>query len=514
MNDATLSGPAIDGRDRTGISVRDAALVVALLVAAAAILAFAWVGYLGSDDVTYATGAYGWLREFPYVGGHGTIRYTITWPIALSFLAFGEGEFQLVLPTICYFAALVIFTYLCVARLLDRQTAVLAGILVMTLPLFAVQATTASADITELVFIVASVWLFYVASISERPSLLLLASGATAGLAWLTRETAVALLLFYGLSFLAGYRIKRWQYFVMGAGFMAVWGCELIYLYVMTGNPLYRVFISLNHDSTVTRALDVAGNIFVHPAINPLVMLLVNQEFAAFFWVAIPVVALLLAKRVLPGRYVEIGRLWSLVAIVWFLFFAVNSSLLPLNPRYVAPTAYGAAIVVAIFLRALWLERRSWVAGVTFAGIVAANLAAIHAENRDYMFGERALAIFVSEGERSVRTDPDTAHRALQLLEWERTEQRVIAAAPAPGQLYFYNPIRAGFPSRLVKEADAAKYRPGPAWEVVWQLQPQPKLIGRVLKAAHLDRLIPEGLMRRLYLPHPGVTVYRVPPPQ
>ncbi len=64
-------------------------------------LGFAWVGYLGSDDVTYVTGAYGWLREFPYVGGHGTIRYLITWPIALSFLILGEGEFQMILPTIC-----------------------------------------------------------------------------------------------------------------------------------------------------------------------------------------------------------------------------------------------------------------------------------------------------------------------------------------------------------------------------------------------------------------------------
>jgi hypothetical protein len=296
----------------------------------------------------------------------------------------------------------------------------------------------------------------------------------------------------------------------MGAGFFAVWGCELVYLYAMTGNPLYRIFISLHHDSTVTRAVDVAGNLFVHPAINPLVMLLVNQEFAAFFWIAIPVILLLLARRALPGPYQEIARLWSLLAITWFLFFAVNSSLLPLNPRYVAPTAYGAAIAVAIFLRWLWFERRFRTAAILLGTIIAANFAAIHVENRDYMFGERALTNFVAEG-RSVRTDPDTAHRALQLLEWQRTERHVVAGAPVPGELYFYNPIRAGFPSRLVAPGDAPKYRPAAGWEVVWQSQPQPKLAGRVLKALTLDRVVPEGLMRRLYLPHPGATVYRVP---
>ena len=211
MNNAALSRPGIGIRDRSGLGLRDAAAVVLLLAVMAAVLGFAWVGYLGSDDVTYVTGAYGWLREFPYVGGHGTIRYLITWPIALSFLILGEGEFQMILPTICYFAVLIALTYLCMSRVLDRSTAMVAAILVMTLPLFAVQATTASADITELTFIVTSVWLFYFASLRARPAILLFASGAAAGLAWLTRETAVALLLFYGLAFLAGYRIRRWQ---------------------------------------------------------------------------------------------------------------------------------------------------------------------------------------------------------------------------------------------------------------------------------------------------------------
>ena len=510
MSDVAFGTNAIGRDGRSARGFHDFVLIILILAATVAVLSFAWVGFLGSDDVTYVVGAYGWLQHFPYVGGHGTIRYLITVPIAISFRLFGEGEFQMILPTILYFAGLVVITYWFVARLIDRATAILAAILLVTLPLLAVQATTASADITEMVFIAASVWLYCLAAQSQRQAALLFGAGACAGLGWLTRETTVALVLFYGLAFLAGYRVKRSHYFIIGAGFLAVWSCELIYLWIMTGNPLYRIHISLHHDPTVTRQFDSAGNVFVHPAINPLLMLLINQEFGAFFWLAIPACIIVATRRSIDGQARKVAMLWIWVGLTWFLFFAVNSSLLPLNPRYATPTAYGAVIATAVLLRDLWSTQRTW-AVLILVGLLLTNLAAIHVENRDYMFGERALAAFVAEQHRVVYTDPDTAHRAQQLLEWERGEALVQAGAPRAGELFFYNPTRAGIPSRLVKPEDTGQYRPSAAWQTVWTAQPTPKLAGRILRTFGVDRFIPESLMRRLYLPHPGVTVYRIP---
>ena len=68
-----------------GIQTGRRGLWIGLLLFAL-LLAFAWVGFLASDDVTYARGAYGWMEHFPYVGGHGTIRYPITIPMALSLI--------------------------------------------------------------------------------------------------------------------------------------------------------------------------------------------------------------------------------------------------------------------------------------------------------------------------------------------------------------------------------------------------------------------------------------------
>ena len=53
-------------------------LLVMLLIGYVALVALFWVGFIASDDVTFAEGAYGWIEQFPFVGGHGTIRYPLT----------------------------------------------------------------------------------------------------------------------------------------------------------------------------------------------------------------------------------------------------------------------------------------------------------------------------------------------------------------------------------------------------------------------------------------------------
>ena len=84
---------------------RSGSILLAILFLA--LTAWAWVGFLGSDDVTYAIGAYGWIEQFPFVGGHGTIRYPITIPMAFSFLTFGHNEYAMVLPSYLAMVALL-----------------------------------------------------------------------------------------------------------------------------------------------------------------------------------------------------------------------------------------------------------------------------------------------------------------------------------------------------------------------------------------------------------------------
>ncbi len=47
----------------------------------------------------------------------------------------------------------------------------------------------------------------------------------------------------------------------------------------MTGHPLNRWDVAFHHDSHIDRAANLEGDLLVQPAIDPLLVLLVNEDF-------------------------------------------------------------------------------------------------------------------------------------------------------------------------------------------------------------------------------------------
>ena len=127
-------------------------------------------------------------------------------------------------------------------------------------------------------FLLLSFYLFVNALHSAKSTALLFWSGAAAGMAFITRETGIFIVPFFAILFLMGLRKSRKEYLMIALGFLSIWGLEILYLWIMTGDPLYRFNISINHDSTIDRQVDVAGNLIVHPLVDPLLVLLFNQE--------------------------------------------------------------------------------------------------------------------------------------------------------------------------------------------------------------------------------------------
>ena len=65
------------------------------LLFAALMVAFAWVGWIGSDDARHIGSALGWYEQFPYLPqGHGEFRHFIPLPAALSFTLFLYSSFE------------------------------------------------------------------------------------------------------------------------------------------------------------------------------------------------------------------------------------------------------------------------------------------------------------------------------------------------------------------------------------------------------------------------------------
>ena len=239
---------------RTTIEIAGLSLLLVL------VLRFSWIGFLASDDWSYLNAAKGWVEQSPYVGhNHWALRHTLVLLLALVVRGFSVTEFNLTLPTLSYFCAVLVLTYCVIRQLFGRTSAVVTTGLVILTPLFAEQATIAGVDIVEMFFVLLSLWLFYRATLSGQPRPLLLATGIAAGLAWLSRETTIGLLAFYGLLFLLGKYFPRRLYWLMAAGMLAVLVGELLYFYAIAGEPFHRIRVVYDADSSgwcrcVTRA--------------------------------------------------------------------------------------------------------------------------------------------------------------------------------------------------------------------------------------------------------------------
>jgi hypothetical protein len=334
-----------------------------------------------------------------------------------------------------------------------------------------------------------------------------------AGCAFLTRETAIFIAVFYALFFLAGHRFHRKYYLWIAAGFLSVWGLELLYLGLMTGDPLYRFHISLHHDSTINRNIDLAGNVIVTPLLDPMLVLLLNQEFMVLFFLAVPLGGWLCFSSSIAPRVRHFARVIALFGIVWFLCIAAAQKLLPLNPRYFMITCAAASILTGMALAQIDWKKRSWLWPLAVLGLLAGgNLVGIYVENKDSGFAERTLAqVAARYPDKVIHSDPATRLRADVPLRWENARDRVIGSVPGPGMLFFHDPVSVEKPNTWLKAADLPAYVPQANWRKLESFEPDAPYLARVIEAVGLDKKLPPTIWRKLRYRHPAVTLYEIP---
>ena len=496
------------------------ALHVALLLAIAALTS--WLGYVGfiaSDDGSYSEAAIGWLDHFPYVGiNHWGLRHAVVLPVALSFWLGGINELTMMLPTKVYLLLLILLTYRCLTRLVERRTALLASALIALTPVF-ILPSSPSDDLVECFLVVASFWAFYFGSGSRTSPALLLLSGLCAGLAFVTRETSAIIALFYGILFLLGRRVPRAYFFLIAGGFLAVLAIDTVYLASMTGDPLYRLHISMGTvasdnpfhpaigaTSAVQKGLDSAGLIAAPRLIQPILVLFTAHQFGPLFFFVIPAGLWLWNNRGRQEPRFEVARLSGLLGLVWFVTLSYVLVVLYVDPRYYSVTVYSGVLLVALWLRTLSLQRISF-------GLIAllsvGNLLMIYLDNKSLIFGEKTLVAVAGASDEPIYTDPATLNGAKFLLKHIAPGHNVIAGLAPAGGLFFYN----SSPARLEFHRDSVgRFEPNATWTLLRRFDDEPKLSARILRASGLEVVLPEGVAQKLDPPLHHCSLYRLPP--
>jgi 4-amino-4-deoxy-L-arabinose transferase-like glycosyltransferase len=490
-------------------------VLLAIAVLTAFLISFAFVGYTESDDSMYAHAARGWSEQFPYLPTtHWGLRHVLVLPMAALFWMFGENEVTLVMPMILAFIGLLIVSFVGTKRAAGNKAAVAVVILIISVPMFALNATTVTTDIPEAALILGSIWLFHFAWEDTRRNLFV-GAGALAALACMTRETSIALVLFYGLLFLANYGGNRRLYIWMGVGFGVIIGIETVLLAWGSSDPLYRLSVSLKgvigdnpsmSDQFKTEAgVDRFGNIAAPRWLSAFLVLFVNQNTGIICWLVVPV-GLALAFRADTDPQSRVVRLFVGLAVTWFVTTSFMMWFLWILPRYQSVTILAFMVPFSIFLGRL-LDKRKWLIPTTaIAALIGVEILIISVVNRNPLHGERSLVEFAREHSGPILTDPATLRGASWLLEREGLTERVYASTPKPGSIFFFNevprrPLPADWPTSIARSD----------WVQVASFDKAPNFIAKIIQHFGYERFIPTLIMRKLNPLPRAVRAYHVP---
>lgn len=461
-----------------------------------------WVGFIASDDAIYWEAAGATLAHFPSIGhAHWALRYTLVLSLAASRAVLGDSLTALTVPGLLYAAGTLVVLAFWLRRAGGVATASVALALLVTNPLMILWSSTATIDIVEIFFIFAA-FALYARIVASGPRFWpVFAVGVLMGLAYMSRETSAFGVAALGVLFLAGFGFARRWYFAIALGFFLSLGAEFGFFGVMTGNPLYRMLISSHAENPMTRWIFASGVRFlIHPAIDPVVMLLSNHYFALQAWIGVPLTVWLI-RQGRNGRLAAPLRQMTVILATLGLTWAVMAgglwTKLALIPRYFILPSLSVSLLAGIALVHLartGQRRRAIILGVL---LVLANLVALTLENRNFRFGEWALADIAATTPGIIHTDPETFGRAALPLQWRGVAGQVVDTTPVQGDLYLVNPVA---PDQVV--------RPGLGWVVVATRAPAATWLQSLLSrfAGH----IPTPIWEKIGPRHPGVTLYRV----
>ena len=455
-------------------------------MAGVAAILIGWVGYSASDDAAYYDAALHWLDHPPVAGDdHWATRFPLVVSLAGMIVLLGKGATAMGATALGWYILFVASVRGLGARIAGRRAGWIAALLMATMPVVVTNATTVSCDLAEASFLILGIALAGDIAAGRSEGWRPVVAGLAFGGAILCRETTSLALFGFVPLFLIGRPIPRRALIVMALACAGLLAGEALFQYALTGDPLHRWTLAFHHDGHLNRAANLEGNVLLYPPIDPLLVLLVNDDFALIFWLAGAALAWRFHRRLDRNGRARMLVLLAL-ALATFLLVSALTTELVLNPRYFMLPTLAAALAVAIWLDGMRPAPRTALLAVA----LGANALMLGIENAHPRWPAEALLLAAERhpGE-TIATDAETRHRALIPLGWHGLDH-IVTGKAAPGGL------------ALLPEGAASE-----ELRVVERYPSPPTVVGRLLDRVGLARHLPHHAAARLLAPNPTMVL-------
>jgi hypothetical protein len=376
---------------------------VALFATLAIILLVNPVGFIGGgwDDWQYLNAARCWVESGPCLPrDHWQGRWPIVAPLAASIALLGESRFSVGLPSFLYAIGCLALVVRIGNRVAGPPVGWIAALLLLVMPMFAVELLDPNVEHPELFFLLASA--AFLVEYRDRPSpWLAFAAGLAWSLAFQVRETAIVALplLAWAAWRLAGRDLRAWSAAAIGMAIPAM--VELLAFWLATGDPLWRRGLSVAHtripSTELLGPIDYSRPPFFNPnyianwrhepgfglhwSIDGLANLIVNAKAGITIPLALTL-ALTFGRRLpQPHRHMVLTLL--LIALYWACVLIYALAIDPKARMMFTPVLL-SAFAVAILLRDRWNNGSRLLAAVslTMAWLAGLSILAVHQQIR------------------------------------------------------------------------------------------------------------------------------------
>ncbi|MDX2367857.1 MAG: glycosyltransferase family 39 protein [Colwellia sp.] len=211
-----------------------------------------YTGVFGSDEMTYNKAAIDFLNgESESANYIGSIRYGINIPVAFFFSIFGINEISANIWSFLCSLGEVVLVFLFTKRFFDKKTAVIAALILATIPVHLHFSGRMMADNPLSFFLALSFYWFIIAEQKNSAKYFLIAGVAFGFTYWLKASVTVMLAPIFIIYALTTKQYnKNWQWLILGGAI--VWIGHFLLMWVVHGNPLHHINTMLSSLDKIT----------------------------------------------------------------------------------------------------------------------------------------------------------------------------------------------------------------------------------------------------------------------